>query len=1424
MRHRGRVGGYCVHEGKGRIVFIGADIGSRFLKVVQVDGDGHVCRHHYGRHGGKPVDAFEESVAALGLAGDCPVGITGALGTDLAARLGLPVIDTLRATIAGVRTRMPAAANIIDAGGSSITLIELDGNGKLSNYSTNSVCAAGTGSFLDAQAVRLGLDFDDLPDLDPVLEPPTIAARCAVFAKSDLIHRQQEGFDRDALWAGLCRGLASQLLQTLLQGRRLNGPTVVVGGVAKNAEVVGWLDRLQRAEVGTYEGAELAAATGAALIAAEEDYQTDARLDAVPDATMQTRTKKLRPPLRLEKSRYPSFAVEEAWTDDSGNEVRVTRIPTGPTMPVFMGLDVGSTSTKVVLTDPRGEVILDVYRRTDGDPIGATKKLFLALLAIERKYGIPIEVLGCGTTGSGRKLVGTVTGADAVVNEISAHVAGALATDPEVDTIFEIGGQDSKYIRMSDGIVRDVNMNYVCAAGTGSFVEEQAHKLGYGVEEIGPLVMDISPPHTSDRCTVFMEQDLEALLREGYTPAEGLAGVLYSVVQNYLAKVVGARGYSREKIFYCGATARNQGLVAAFEQLIGAEIVVSPYCHVTGAWGVALLAAQRLAARSERTRFRGLDLSDREVSLTQEVCDICENYCRITYAHIEGETEVPSWGYLCGRDPEDEEKRDPVEFEPVLERERLVNRAIARHRVKPQPGSPIVGLPRSLSTFSHRALWQSLLGHLGVRVLLSTPTDRALIERSQSLIGAEYCLPEMVAHGHVADLLEKDNVDWVFVPHLVSDVVPEEHSNAFFCPLVSAGASPVRASLAVRGEPGIDRLLKPIVDFRWSLKRQVSELLEVLGEPLGVSRSRVARAWQEALATQREFEESVRITGARLLAELREEGRPIVLIAGRPYNLFDGGANLELPLKIADHGYSVFPMDFVPFDEVELGPEFYNLYWTYGQKLMKALIWARDQPDVYPIWFTNFKCGPDSFLLTYGEHVLGDKPALILELDSHGGDAGYLTRVEAFLDVMEIGRPVQESAPKLPYREDPAEEIARRHVWVTHMNPFSTPFAAATLRAAGYDASPLPEEDEETLAVGRSVTRGGECLPMVVTVGRTLQTLRDIDGDGSDQALFIPSACGPCRFGQYRVADQLIMTKAGYGGLAFLSPNNDNAYQGLGDRLRLDIFGCIVAGDIFFKIGTRYRPYETVPGQLDGMLEAAKKHLLADIEFGIPLEESLDEALRPFRSLEKPESTKPLVGVVGEIFVRCNPFANDYVVRAIESYGGEAWMAPFHEWVLYAAWEHGRRAREGWDLLGQAKSYLKNRVLFEREERMYEVAGALLEDRHEPSIDAMAELALPYAPYNFAGETLVTIGRAIEFFASGAQLVVNCAPFGCVAGSIVTGLMNEVQKDYGKPVMSMYYDGTGDLNRRIGVFLKNLGPARSAAAGGNGVPLPMVSG
>ena len=524
----------------------------------------------------------------------------------------------VRAEVDAVKELVPEVRNIIDVGGGSLTLIRLNKDGEFEGMTQNSLCAAGTGSFLDEQADRLGISYDEVQSFTHIEDPPHIATRCAVFAKSDLIHHQQAGRSRAECWIGLCRGMVSTFLSTLLKGRPLQGLTVMVGGVGQNPEIMIRLKELYGDNVMTFDLAHFVGAIGAAKLGCDTISMEDFEKVKEGATKGESRALDTRKPLELNKSQYPSWEVEESYTDDNDNEVRVTMLPDEKKVSCYMGIDIGSTSTKLLLTDKDGEVLCDVYRKTGGNPIDATRLLFLALENLEKKRGIEIEVKGCVTTGSGRKMVGLVIGADDVINEISCHVKGAMHVDPTIDTIFEIGGQDSKYMRTVNGQIRDAAMNYVCAAGTGSFVEEVGRKLGYKVGEIGEVVKGIAPPHTSDRCTVFMGQDVIRLQRAGYSKEEAMAAVLYSVVQNYLNKVVANKYYSKEKIFFQGATARNVGLVAAFENLLDVPIVVSPYAHVMGSWGAALIAKDLMEQSGAESTFKGLDLSSRKIELRSE--------------------------------------------------------------------------------------------------------------------------------------------------------------------------------------------------------------------------------------------------------------------------------------------------------------------------------------------------------------------------------------------------------------------------------------------------------------------------------------------------------------------------------------------------------------------------------------------------------------------------------------------------------------------------------------------------------------------------------------------------------------------------------------------------------------------------------------
>jgi predicted CoA-substrate-specific enzyme activase len=1379
---------------------IGIDVGTLYLKAAWTDEAGRVLKSVYQRHHGQPAVAF----STLELEPGDLLGFTGANAEPLARALGAPYRDLALCQIEAIRGLMPGARYVMDVGGSSATLIQLDEQGRFQGYSTNSLCAAGTGSFLDEQAGRLGISYEEAGTFEHCEAPPAIAARCAVFAKSDLIHRQQEGCSRADMWSGLCRGMTRTLLGTLLHGRPLDGDTAVIGGVALNREVVHWLAQAWPGLIATPEQPHLVAARGAACHAARPERYEPL---AAPTADGTQGLPRFPWRLTLEKSAYPSFATEEDYLDEDGNEVRVTRWPAGQAVRGYLGVDIGSTSTKALLTDDEGGVIADIYRRTAGDPIGAAQLLLRALQALARRRGAELEILGVGTTGSGRKIVGSVLGADAVINEISAHVAGAAHANPDVDTIFEIGGQDAKYMHVVDGNIRDANMNYVCAAGTGSFVEEQAMRLGYPITEAGPAVLGLQPPLATDRCTVFMEQDVAKLLQAGATPQETFAAVMVSVVKNYLNKVVGNRYRSRTRILFQGATARNQALVAAFERLLDAEIVVSPYCHVIGAHGVALLTRQLMLERGTASAFRGLDLDRRSIVLRKSTCDLCHNQCAITHAEIEGLEERPSWGYMCGREPDARAMQTNPNARLFKQRQRLWIEA--GRGVEVSDRAPVVGLPRALSLYTYLPLWRRFFNRLGFRVKLSGVTSQEIREMGSRMSGADFCFPAKVFLGHAASLATSDGVDFLFLPQMKNEVASEHVTRSTFCPYVQASPAFTRAAFRLNGLQTV-RTLTPIVDLRLSEMTLVEELVRAMSRPLGVGRARIWAAWRDAIQVQRDFEQRVRDLGAEAIAEARAGGRDVLVVVGRPYNLYDNGINLGLPEKLAAQGRLVVPLDALTLDLAKLGPRYRNTFWGYGQKILAGFEDVARDPHLDGVYFTNFSCGPDSFLLTYAAEILGDKPHLALELDDHGSDTGYMTRIEAFCDVLR--RPHPRRVERRP-ESAPPSDLRDRIVWVPNMHPFATELAAAALRSVGYRAKALPLETVKSFELGRSVTRGSECLPMALTAGSLLTVLRD-SKPGERHAFFMPSAQGPCRFGQYVVLHRQILDREGFADVPIMSPSHVKGFEGVDESVRRSIYKGLVLGDILMKAGCKVRPYELETGTTDRILQEETARISWAIEHDHDPETAVRRAIARLSSVRRLDGPhRPLVGVVGEIYVRNNLFANEDVVHTIERLGGEAWMTPLAEWVLFAssvrnAFDH-RDRRITPDLLG---TYVKYQWMLHWEKRLYDAASPLLDDRHEPSIDDVLRESAPYLPDGVGGEALLTIGRAVIFGRQGAVTVVNVSPFGCMPGTVATALFRQISAERGLPVVNLFYDGTGGQNHRLEVYLRTAMESRTTSS------------
>ncbi|MCP4146876.1 MAG: hypothetical protein GY757_03905, partial [bacterium] len=1080
---------------------------------------------------------------------------------------------------------------------------------------------------------------------------------------------------------------------------------------------------------------------------------------------------------------------------------------------IILGMDIGSTSTKLAVLDARTfEPVLDIYGRTAGDPVRAARNIFASFYNVLGDREIPVKAFG--TTGSGRKLVGKIFGADLIVNEITAHGRGTVQFYPEVETIFEIGGQDAKYIRLQDGYVADVNMNYVCAAGTGSFVEEQARKLGFKVSEIGAVTAGIAPPVTSDRCTVFMEQDLRTLLKEGFTKEEALASVLYSVIRNYLTRVVGNRQVSSERIFFQGATARNKGLVAALENLLEVEVTVSPFCHLMGAIGAAVMAQEhcvQVNTKNTYSAFAGRKSIEMRVSSRTETCKLCRNFCRINYISRDTGPEF-SWGYQCGRDPEEKIRKEVNRYSLFKQRDTLFyTRARARHSRENQidrENPTRVTIANALSNHTYYPLWNRFFQLLGCDVRVSARhTDTAVKKYSASLASADFCFPVKTALGHVVKAM--DDPGFVFLPDMIADKQILETAQSYFCPYMESSASIVRSTLT-RGGMAIEKLITPVIDLRRSQKETASGLFNALQGKLNVKKKDVLAAFKKAFP---EFEEGVsgmERSGSELLSKLKNSGEPVFLLIGRPYNLHDRGLNLGIPEKIASMGYRVIPIDMLDLkSEIESLAEgnYHNIFWKYGQRIIAALKSIAGTDNIFPIYLSNFNCGPDSFLLSFAEEEIKGKPMLILELDEHDSDGGYLTRIEAFTDVikayMKSNRVIEKPGIPQIYTVKRKADL-QGTIWMSPMNHGGSRLLAAGFRAVGYKSESLPAEDQETFSLGKKYLKGGECLPMALTLGGFIKAVKN-DKSGGRHILLMPSTEGPCRFGQYNLLQRIIFHDLGLKNVDILSPSSINSYQGVNEELRRLIMHGTICSDILVKLAAKIRPYERTKGDADELFERSLSRMEHVLESGGNTKKALTEITSQFASISRTNERKPLVGIVGEIYVRGNAFSNGDLIGAIERNGGEAWLSPVHEWLVYIAYMQTVAERNRFfNLVKRSEALMTNLYISKVEQGYYNAAGELLFDRHEPPIKEVVAAGTDYLPVEFEGEGILTVGRAVHFAKQGADMVVNVAPFGCMPGTLSGSILLEVKEKYDIPMVSLFYDGDIDSNDKVAALLKTI--------------------
>jgi predicted CoA-substrate-specific enzyme activase len=1367
---------------------VGMDVGSVSVNLAVLSPEGEVLREEYRRHHGEPYRVALELLKSMEPEFPLPkcrlAAFTGLGGKVLAELLGGVFVNEVIAQGRGTFLFHPEARSIIDMGGEDAKLLlvmEENGHQVIQDFAMNTMCAAGTGSFLDQQAHRLGYTIGQFSELSlKSTTPPRIAGRCSVFAKTDMIHLQQGATPDFEIIAGLCQAMARNLKSNIAKGKTITPPVAFQGGVAHNLGVRrAFRQVFDLDETGLIIPPHFCGlgAIGAALAVREQ-----------PPEEFALNLQPLKDYLHREVEASRSLAPLSPPRELGEEAYAVAPLPPlGANVEAYLGVDVGSISTNVVVIDQEMRVLAREYLLTAGRPLEAITE---GLKRVGGKLAGRVRIMGAATTGSGRYLTGDFIGADVVRNEITAQATAAAAIDPNVDTIFEIGGQDSKFISLEHGAIVDFMMNKVCAAGTGSFLEEQAEKLGISIKgEFGDLALASKKPvPLGERCTVFMESDLVHHQQGGALKEDLVSGLSYSIVQNYLNKVVEDRKVGKN-VFYQGATAANRGIVAAFEKVLGQAITVPPHHDVTGAIGAALLAMRERDWKE--SRFKGFDLADREYAITSFECQSCPNRCEIRQVQIAGEKPL-FYGSRCEKYEVGSQKAQVNLPDLLKEREDLQYGS-----EEPKAGARgIIGIPRTMFFQELMPFFRAFFEDLGFSVIYSQKTNKQVIRQGVECLAAEPCYPVKVAHGHILELLKK-GVKRIFLPSIIdmANSHPEIRQGQV-CPLAQtlAYVAPATINFADYGA----ELLTPVLYFGRG-RQELRRGLKTLAQQLGVSSFRVDRALRRAETAQQDYYRTLESRGREIVESLPADGLLMVII-GRPYNALDPGMNLNLHRKLRTLGVQAIPMDFLPLDQPEDLDEIKPMYWRFGQKILGAAQLIRRDPRLYGIYITNFGCGPDSFIQHFFRDKMRGKPYLEIEIDEHSADVGAITRLEAFLDSLKNVTPQPQEPRPSPFKHR-VVAAQRRRVFLPHMTDHALALVAA-FEACGGEAETLPESDEETLELGRRLTSGKECYPLILTTGDLAKLVQRADFDPEKSAFFMPSGDGPCRFGQYHRFHRLVLDDLGYPQMPVYSPDqSETMYQELGmvggDYTRIAWRG-VVAIDLLEKKLRETRPYESRAGDTDEIY----RHYLQEVHHALrdrgDITATLREARRALDDVAlNGVGQRPLVGIVGEIYTRANRFANENAVREIEALGGEVWMPPIAEWLLYVNFTSKRRARvyKRYRLLLQIllKEYFQNKD----EHMLEEIFKGSVRNLKEPTIPQTLALAQNYLDSSFEGEAILSIGKSRDFIRKGVSGLVNIMPFTCMPGTVVNSLFRRFQEEHNNiPFLNLAYDGQEQTHTR----------------------------
>ncbi len=1350
-----------------------------------------IIYHRVHPHEGDPRGTLLKALAEIDLNRYQRVAATGRKFRHILNLTSIAEPEALEHAFRFTRPEGKPCPAVISAGGETFMVYVMDRQGHVTNVITGNKCASGTGEFFLQQLKRMNVSLEQAARWAVETEPYPVSGRCSVFCKSDCTHATNKGVPKEKVTAGLCQMMASKIMELLKNVPRHD--LMLVGGTSKNPMMV---DHLSRAVPGLLvpRQAPYFEALGAALWALEN------RTAPFPG------TENLFRPISSSFDRLPP--LKEAERLVTFKDMRRDRIRVGDVC--LLGLDVGSTTTKAVLVRRDDKSLLaSVYLRTNGDPVGASRLCYRSLLEqIEQAGTAPsqVSIVALGVCGSGRQIAGLHAMTETVINEIIAHATAAVFFDPRVDTIFEIGGQDAKYTYIINKVPADYAMNEACSAGTGSFLEESAlETLGLPVEKIAPVALEArQPPNFNDQCAAFIASDIKTAIHEAVAREDIVAGLVYSICMNYDNRVKGNRPVG-EKIFMQGGVCYNRAVPLAMAALCGKPIVVPPEPGLTGAFGAALEADRRITSGlAAEQNFDLRQLSARQVEYGRSfTCRAdrsgCDRRCTIARIRIDGRTYP--FGGACNRYENLRRKvrNRSEELDFTALRRKLV---FEKYGVQTDPQGNTgltVGINRSFLVNTYYPLYSHFFSALGVQPVLAS----ACLPEGRDRRSAPFCYPAELAHGFFSDLIENHGKpDFIFLPHFKSVPALNGLRYSYVCPLVQGETfylqTAFRRELEELKANGT-RILNPCLDMSRGIRGARASMLEAAGQ-MGFSRARASRAFDLAAGQMQACRTEMLRRGSAILAELAQNPEQCaVVILGRPYNSLAEEAHMGIPRKLATRGILVLPMDFLETDGLPTGK---RMYWGMGQRILAATHLIRNNPQLFPVYITNFSCGPDSFLLGYFRQIMGDKPSLTLELDSHTADAGLETRIEAFWDIVRAWRRLRRGRGKKsagPAFRPARTSMENNRLMVTDsggnslpmtdervtvlfpsMGKLSSQAIVSVFRGAGFNAVHYVPEDDRMIKLGRAHCSCKECLPLILTTG----TLLDYIGrqKRADEILvyFMPTGSGPCRFGQYSVFMENLIKKLGVSDVALFSLNSDDGYHGLPTAFHRRAWWAVVVSDVFEDIRAMLLADARRQDQAMGLFDRLWQKVLRRLEEGqwdgllATLSRCAEQLSRI--PLKKPPAQVPLIALVGEIFVRREDLSRRYLTERLAEKGFAVICAPVAEWIHYSDHIiiHGLSDTPR-NLSQRIKDRLKQRTMQSDERQIKAVlAGCGLVPVEPVKVDEIIAAARPYLSPRLGGEAVLTIGSALREVVTPAAGVIAIGPFGCMPNRLSEAILTEI--------------------------------------------------